>query len=208
MKVWYYDISRIESRFVTVYDFSQARVILLDRQTQVQTTVGTSELVKVTAQVRAAAKTPQQQERLGLTARVQPSNRLIGYSIRFGNCERHTTTQIPNDPTIAADYGQFADLALRLNLLRPPGPSPFGPMTLNDYITRKGEVPLETTLSLRSGETVTEYRSTHILGELTDADQKQIAEISGMLALYREVNPKRVPKSRVAGIHRLLLLLF
>jgi hypothetical protein len=158
-----YDLPQIDARFVTVYDPAQKRVTLLDRQTQQQTTIGIDDLVKVTAQARAAANGLQQQARLGLRAAVGPSNRVIGYTIRFGNVEYHTTAQRPANGTIAKDYGRFADLASRLNLVRRLGPPPFGRMTLNQYMVAKGELPLETTLTLRHGETTSEYRSTHQL---------------------------------------------
>lgn len=182
-----YDLPQIDSRYVTVYDPAAQRVILLDRHTQVQSTLSTSDLVKITAQARAAATTPGQQEQLGLTAKVVPSKRVIGYSIQFAGAEYHVSPQKPTDPQIAIEYGRFADLASRLNIVRRRGPPPFARMTLNEYLTAAGEIPLETTLTLDRGGQSEEYRSTVEVGELTDADQATIEEVQGMLSLYREV---------------------
>ena len=57
-----YDFPQIEPRYVTVYDPAQNQVTLLDRETQAQTTLSTEDLVTVTAQARAAARTPEQEE--------------------------------------------------------------------------------------------------------------------------------------------------
>jgi hypothetical protein len=188
-----YDLPQIESRFVTVYDEAQNRVTILDRQTQVQTILGVGDLEKITAQARAAAVTPQQQEQLGLLAQVEPSKRVIGYTIKFGNLEYHTSTQTPQDPTVAIDYARFVILASRLNIVRRRGAPPFGRMTLNHHIAAMGELPLETTLTLRRSEQAEEFRSTHELDQLTPVDRKKIDEVRGMLTLYREVDLKEFP---------------
>jgi hypothetical protein len=188
-----YDLPQIESRFVTVYDLVKNQVTRLDRQTQVKTRLKTDDLVEATAQIRAAAKTRQQKDKLGLTAKVVPSNRVSGLSIRFENSEHHTTTQAPDDPAVAVDYGRFADLALRLNIFRLGVPPPFARMTLNDHITAAGELPLKTTLTLQLRNAKKEYRSTHELSELNDSDRKEIDEVRGMLTLYREVPLKEFP---------------
>ena len=188
-----YDFPQIEPRYVTVYDPAQNQVILLDRETQQQTTLRTEDLVTVTAQARAAAQTPEQQEQLGLLAKVERSSKVSGYTVRFGNLEYHVTTQRPTDPSVAADFARFADLASRLNLIRRLGPPPFGRMTLNQHIAAMRELPLETTLTLHRGESFQEFRSTHLLEELdtiTPEDRKLIDEARGMLAVYRQVDPK------------------
>lgn len=189
-----YDLPLIESRFVTVYDPARKQVTLLDREEQVQTTVSTDDLVKVTAQARAAAMTPSQREQLGLEARVALSKRVVGYTIQFANMEYHTTTQTPSDPQMAADYAVFADLASRLNLIRRVGPPPFGRMTLNQKIASEKAIPLETTLTLRRGKQKEDYRSTHEIAELNKNDLSKIKEAQGMLLLYRHVTLNQFPQ--------------
>jgi hypothetical protein len=188
-----FDLPQIQSRFVTVYDRSEKRVTLLDRQSQVQTRIGTDDLVNAMAQARADAKTPQLKERIGLNATVQPSTRVIGWAIRFAEFEYHAATQTPEDESVATEYGLFADLASRLNLVRRLGPPPFGRMTLNRHIAGAKELPLETTLTVHRGEQTDEYRSTHTLEELTDDDKEKIKEVRGMLALYKEVGLSDFP---------------
>jgi hypothetical protein len=184
-----YELPQTDSRTVTVYDPAQGRVTLLDRQQKVQTSVTAQQLLDVSAQARAqtAAMTPEQQRQLGLTATVEPSKRVIGFAVQFGNQEYHATTQKPTDPSIALDYGRFADLSSRLNIMRRLGPAPFARMALYDAIARAGEVPMETTLSVTRKDKVDEYRSQHELLELTNQDRQKIDEVQGMLTLYKEV---------------------
>jgi hypothetical protein len=192
-----YDFPQVETRYVTVYDAAQGRVTLLDRQTQVQSALRVIDLINVTAQARAAAQTPEQQEQLGLHAKVEQSAQGDGYSLRFGNLEYHMTTQRPEDPSVAADFARFADLASRLNLVRRLGLPPFGRMTLNSHVASLSELPRETKLTMRRGEELQEFRSTHdleVLSEITGDDQKRIEEVRGMQALYRHVEIKDFPK--------------
>lgn len=187
-----YDLPQVETRFVTIYDLTNDEVILLDRQQHLQTRLKTQDLLRMTAQARAAAKTQQQQELLGLNAKVE-TDAQGGLSIRFANSEHHTTTQTPPDPSLAALYGRFADLALRLNLFRRGLPPPFARMTLNDHIAGQGKMPLETTLTLQLEQGQQQYRSKLAVTRLSKPDRTQIDQVRGMLALYREVGLKEFP---------------
>ena len=189
-----YDVPQINRRFITVFDQAQKRVTLLDRETQVQTSVGTDDLVKITAQARAAVTTPEQRKKLGIEARVESAQAGNGYTIKFANLEYRTTTQKPHDPVVAADYAMFVDMASRLNLVRRLGPPPFGRMTLHQQLAALGELPLELTLTLSGGKQSEHYRSTHAVGALTDLDRGTINEVRGFLALYRQVDLKAFPK--------------
>ena len=189
-----YDLPQKGSPYVTVYDPAQKQVTLLHREQQVQATLSTEDLVRITAQARAAATSAEQRERLGLATKVEPSTQVIGYSIQFGNFEYHTTTQTPDDPTIAVDYGRFAILAKRMDIARRLGPPPFGRMTLSQYIAAKKEIPLETVLTIRHGQQSEEFRSTQTLAELTDADREKMDEVRGMMTLYRDVPLDQLPQ--------------
>lgn len=189
-----YELPQIQNRFVTVYDSSKGQVTLLDRQTQQQTTIGTEELVKVTAQVRAQAQATQQETKWGLNAQVVPSQRVIGFALKFEGVEYNMTTQQVADPSMVLDYGRFADLASRLNIVRRLGPPPFGRMTLHQHIASVGEVPLETTLSITRQGKVEEFRSRHQFVDLTDDDRSQIDEVRGMMAVYKTVGFAEFPR--------------
>lgn len=189
-----YDVPVVNPRFITVFDPAQKRVTLLDRDTQVQTSVSTDDLVKITAQARASVKDDEQKKKLGMEATVQTSDQRAGYSIKFANLEYHATTQKPDDPKIASDYAVFVDLASRLNLVRRLGPPPFGRMTLHQELASRGELPLELTLTIAGSKQTEQYRATHAVGELADSEREVIQEVRGFLALYRQVDLKTFPK--------------
>jgi hypothetical protein len=190
-----YDLSISEQRFVTVFDPAQGSVVLLDRETETQTVIALDDLLKVTAQAKASISEPADRERLGIDAKVISDD---GYSINFAGTEYTARTEQPSDPAMATAYGRFADLALRLNILRPLGPPPFARMTLNSHIAAKGEIATESTLTLIRGNAGAEnqrtrYRSTNQIGELEASDRTSIEEIRGLLALYRQVPLKEFP---------------
>jgi len=191
-----YDFPEIETRFVSIFDSGKKLVTIMDRETQVQASVSEDDLVKITAQARAAATTEEQRTQLGMNAAVEPSKRVLGYKLSFGNLEYHMTGQPAPSQEVAVEFAKFVDLAARLNLVRRLGPPPFGRMTLNQYLASKKEVPLETTLILNREGGSQEYRSTlalETIESLSSDDRKKMQEAAGMRAIYRQVDLKSFP---------------
>ncbi|TWU26188.1 hypothetical protein Pla52o_00400 [Novipirellula galeiformis] len=181
-----YDLAEIEGRYATVYDPDRKRVILLDRHAKTRTTIDTEDMIRITAQARAAAETREQQERLGILA--TPELESDRYRISYGDARYETTVQTPADIAMAIRYGQFVDLASRLNLVHRRGLPPFARMTLSQRVASDGKIPKETTLTIRRGVKVDRFRSQHeLIASLSQQDKKRIEEIGGMLALYSEV---------------------
>lgn len=183
----FYDLPQIQTSIVTIYDTAAGTVTLLDRTTQVQTTVAVDDLVRITAQARAAADTSEKRHRLGIDAVVAPSNRVQGFTIQFGGATYHTTTQTPTDPELAADFARFSDLASRLNLVQRHWLPPFARMTLGDHLRTIGLMPLETTLAIQRGGQVDQYRSRVVIGDIDATDEAAIKQAAGMRSLYRDV---------------------
>ena len=191
-----YDFPQISNRFVTIFDSGKKRVTIMDRETQVQATVSEEDLIKVTAQARAAASTAEKKKQLGINAMVEESHRVDGYQIRFGNLEYHLTSQKPSSEAVAKEFAKFFDLAARLNLVRRLGPPPFGRMTLNQHLASKQEIPRETLLILNRDTGAQEYRSTlklEVLEDFSKLDREKIQEAVGMRAIYRQVDLKSFP---------------
>lgn len=189
-----YDVPLINRRFITIFDPAQKRVTLLDRETQVQTSISTDDLIKITAQARAAVVSDEQKKKLGMDAEVEKLDQDTAYAIKFANLEYRTTTQRPESSKIAAEYAIFVDLASRLNLVRRLGPPPFGRMSLHQKIAANGELPLELTLTITGTKQIEKYRSTHSVGEVADSERETINEVRGYVALYRQVDLKAFPK--------------
>ena len=209
-----YDLPQIDDSILTVFDPIRGRVILLDRNAQQRCTVSTEDLVKMTAQLRAAADTDRARARLGLLAEVLPvivdpktdeaapidleeADATIasdGFMVEYGDVRYEVRTQSPRQPAVASQYGQFADWALRLNVARRLGLAPFGRMALNQRITSASQLPHETRLTIRRGLLTDRYRSTHELVErVSESDKARVNEVGGMLALYKEVPLEQFP---------------
>ena len=190
-----YDISQINDARYTVYDLKRKRVILLDRPTQVRTTIPTEKLLELTAKLRSEAVTEQAKKQLGIDAAVDRDDNLTTYSVRYGSIQYETSTQVPTRGEIAKQYGRFADLASQLDIAQAVGMPPIGRMKMNRQIAADGRVPLETTLTIHRIGHRDQFRSTHELIErISHSDRTLIDEVGGMLALYREVELKRLSR--------------
>lgn len=183
----FYDLPQIQKSIVTIYDTAAGTVTMLDRVTQVQTTVAVDDLVRVTAQARAAADTAEKRHRLGIDAVVAPSDQVQGFMIQFGGATYHTTTQTPTESEMAADFARFSDLASRLNLVQRHWLPPFARMTLGDHLRTIGLMPLETTLAIQRGGQIDEYRSRVVISDIDATDEAAIKQTAGMMSLFREV---------------------
>jgi len=183
-----YDVPVINDRFVTVYDSPRSRVILIDRTAKTRTTLSIDDLVRVTAQAKSAAETRQLQERLGILAVPEVDEETNTYRISFADTMYETVADDSVSMDSAISYGQFADLASRLNLVRRIGLPPFARMSLNQRIAADGKMPKETTLSIRRGIATDRFHAKHqVINQLSQKDLKQIEEIGSMMALYGEV---------------------
>lgn len=185
-----YDLSLGEDQFATIYDPVGGKVVLLHRQSKVQTIVALDDLLKVTAQARASVTEPESQAKMGLNAKVSADN---GYTIKFAGTEYFAKTETPDDASIAAAYGRFADLALRMNILRPLGPPPFARMALNSHIAAQGEVATESTLTIKRGNDLARYRSSNEIGELTEDDRQSIEQLREFHAAFKVVPLREFP---------------
>ena len=182
-----YDIDVIDANHVAIYDPAAKHVTLMDLGEQTQTNVSTDELLEITAGAKAAATTPELRDQLGLDAEVKPSLRVKGYAISFAGIEYDVTVQTTQHRWMSTDFGRFSDLAAKLNLIRREGVIPFARMTLGSYIAAAGEIPLETRLTITRGSEATAFRSTAMIGKLSEEDRKTISDLRGRLSLYRAV---------------------
>ena len=193
-----YDLPQSSGRFVTVYEPDQKRVTLLDTQTKVQTSLGTEDLLKITASLRASATTAERREHLGLLAEVTTDGKTGRRTIGFGPFHYSCSTEAAPQPSMARHYGLFSILAARLNIAtRDQGPPPFAAMTLSQAIAQNDQLPTETVLSvsLESGTEV--YRQTlQVETQLDAKDAAAISQVEGMLAVYPDVPLTDFPKEQ------------
>ena len=192
-----YDFRLDDDRFVTLFDPTRGRVILVDRRKLEQTVVNTADLLQVTAQLRAAVTQEGKADRFGLNAVVAPASDVkpgdvSAFEISFGDTRYRTTTQPVTKPEIARAYNHFATLAAQLNVLQSPGAlaPPFARMTLGQHIADAGLLPLETVLEVKKENRILKdrYRS-HLLviEQLSSLDRNRIADFGKVLATCQQV---------------------
>ncbi len=183
-------------RFVTVVDPNRSRVMLLDRQSKVRATVPTDHLVELTAKIRSTTENAEKRDGLGLNANVAVDAPNRRYSIGFGRVTYRTDTRRPTDPAVARAFGRFSDWAGRLNIARPSdAPPPFARMTLSRSLVAAGLIPETMTVTIRNDPSDLQFNVTHELTERLDEDDlKQIREVEGMMAAYRDIPFESFPE--------------
>jgi len=170
---------------LAVYDSKAAQVTLLDRRAEVQTVVHLDDLLRITAEAKSSVEEPAEQRRLGIAADVVADQNT--YQVEFGGISYRAETEPPDDPAVASDYGRFADLALRMNILRPAGPPPFARLKLNRQLVAQGEIPVASTMTIENGDQQASFRSTNRFGDLNESDRQRIERTETMLREFRQV---------------------
>lgn len=186
-----YDIAQLAPQDVMVIDPVKGEVTLLSRQAQIQTRIQSQAIIDLVARVRAAAAAKGQELGIG----VEPVKKEKEYSLAFDKYTYRTSVAVPQVPFHAKQFVEFTDWAARVNLVRSLGPPPFGRMTLGSQMAADGVVPAEMTLTCKSDSVNQTFKLNHQFSAGIDqADEKRIAEVQGMIALYRQVPLNSFPK--------------
>jgi len=187
-----YSFAQTAPRNVMVIDPILGRVTLLSRKSQEQTRFKTENIAAIVARVRVAAKNQQQEAKLGIGAK--PVKNAGKYEISFAGRSYTVDVTKPKFPNHATQFAEFTDWAARVNLVRQLGPPPFGRMALGRQMAADGVVPGKVTLTCKSANVNRTFESLHEYNTFGQADEKRIAEVQGMIALYRQVAPDQFPK--------------
>lgn len=190
-----YEVEQPGKRFATIIDPARQKVVLLDRLTKVRSTVAVPDLIRWAARVRAAAESPQKQEKIGLAAKAEATPE-GDFRIAYGTVAYTITTQKGPTPEAVSDYGRYVDLSARLNIARQLGPPPFARMTLNDALTAANKLPEKLTRTItEKGAVVQQLHQDHDISDaLTEDDRDEINNLRGMMELFREVPLAQFPK--------------
>lgn len=181
---------RIESTLVTVFDVRRGRIVMLDGDRKIQTTVTTQQLMDFAAAIRKRAAD-------------EPNNGLFNpaFTVAYEEAERQLTMTsdeltyrvngaTPKDATAAKRYSSFADWYARLNAAWGNVP-PFGRIELNRILADKGLLPLEIErISVRDKKKTT-VRSQHSANwTLSNTDRRRIDHAGQMMANLPTVSLK------------------
>lgn len=184
-----YDLPAGVGTTITVFDPSRERVVLLHKLQKVKTSISTESLIRISAQIHAAALESNAGDSLGLEAKVKVTESPDTYAIAFSDTTYTATTQKANNPSFAKQYSDFTVWACRLNLARQIGSPPFARITLAEYLSGEGLLPQQIKLEVRRGLKTRIFRAEHLfVGRLSDQDRQKISEVTAMIADYQEVD--------------------
>lgn len=173
---------------ITVFDPVRGRVVLLHKLQKVKTSVSNESLIRIAAQLRAAAIEAKAGRELGLEAKVGAGETPDSYTIEFGDTKYFATTQAAFNDSLAEQYAEFTVWACRLNLARQIGSPPFARITLAEFLAAEKLLPRQIRLEVRRGLKTRIFRAEHsYVGRLSDTDRKKIGEVGAMMAGFEEV---------------------
>jgi hypothetical protein len=188
-----YDFDELDDNSITVFDTKRNRIVLLNRELKSRAIVSMDQLTKFAAEMRASATTPERKEKFGISAEVQldPGDK---YRIAYGGIQYTSTSQPAKTESVAKQFGQFADWACRLNMKRRLGIPPFVRMSLNAALASRNQLPLELAVSFKQQNEMLRLSSLHTVSpQLSKRDHQRIDEVSGMIALFKEIQLKELP---------------
>jgi hypothetical protein len=184
----YYDLEESENGLITVIDPKRNRIVLLDRQRMVKSTLSLEQLQMTVSNARAQAgdkisavrDASYQTQKDGSTI-ATVSNDFIEY--------RAVTQSVPN-PNFAKQFADFADWSSRLNAVTQPKLPPYLRMDLNRLISEHGAIPTEIRRVSRKQhggkENVVSSRLMPVW-QLSQDDHARIARCAANIAEFREV---------------------
>ncbi len=190
-----YDFPQMGPSEITVFDPARGRIVLLDGQRRVRTTVTTHELLEFTAAMKVklnqmggavadATDNPIEQESDGDGQWYVLGNRLVTYRVRGVE---------PRFDQAAARYQQFADWYARLNSTRPGSMPPFLRIELNRALVQHGLIPEEVELIVSPERGLmgrnTTIRSRHLpYWRLSNTDRQRIETAGHQMAKFSAVS--------------------
>jgi hypothetical protein len=184
-----FDLLRPDESQITVFDLPRDRIVLIDRQRELQCVLAPADLIDLVARLRSEA--PEDAKQLGLDAEVVWRKEPIpGWMASAGNARYLIRPQAAPDPKYARAFADFADWSARLNAYRKVGSAPFLRMALNARLAEAGQLPEEVLLTIEPilGRDRL-LRTRHLVNyQLSSLDREKIAAVSRHIAVYRQAS--------------------
>ncbi len=200
-----YDTSRDDDGETTMVDASRDRIVLLNDQHQLQTTVKISDLTALMNSARQQALTTGLAVYLRGASQVQADEErvIVGDSVLRYEASLQRPSDLNAATAYAKNFREFADAVKQLNSLRSFGDPPFARLALNAAIADQHALPQKITLTANKGDQSTTYNCMlHATWRLSKSDLGRIAKIGEKLATYEDVDSteyqKRTTVERVA----------
>lgn len=182
----YYDLEESETGLITVVDPNRNRIVLLDRQRMVKSTLLLEQLQTMVAGARAQAG-----DKITAVRDSSYETKVDGKTVATvvnDFMEYRAVTQQAPKPDIAKQYADFANWSSRLNAVTQPKLPPYLRMELNRLIAEHGAVPTEIRRRTHEGgkENVIICRLIPVW-QLSQDDHARIARCAANIAEFREV---------------------
>lgn len=103
-------------------------------------------------------------------------------------------TQVPDNPAVVRQYRQFSDWYTLLNTRLNPGSKlPFARLSLNEALEKRGRIPKEVHLTMRSKrglpfQKITVRSEHHLVGTLLQSDRDRIRQSEEFMGMFRSVD--------------------
>lgn len=143
----YYDFPTAPDQPWTIFDLPRSRIILLDRQRELRTSVPIEDLIHLAARAEAEVTDAVHRKRFGMDA-VPTQTGDLRFALEYEGTQYEVTGRRFDDTAIAIQYGRFVDWACRLNIARPRGVPPFARIKLNELMIRNNALPKRTLVTL------------------------------------------------------------
>lgn len=171
----------------TVFDVARGRIVLLDPQRKVKTTVTTEKLAEFTAAIQVRGN---QKDKPGLFA---PKFEVAEdgaqqFTLKSPELTYRVTGQVAKQSDAVERYRTFADWYARLNAIRPPNLPPFGRLELNRHLAERQWLPERIERTANSGRRQTAH-SVHLVNWiLSSTDENRLAQAARQQAEFAEVS--------------------
>ncbi len=171
----------------TIFDVARGRIVLLDPQRKVKTTLTTEKLAEFTAAIQVRGN---QREKLGLFA---PNFELAEeephkFTLTSPNLTYRVQGQVAKQPDAVERYRTFADWYARLNAVRPPNLPPFGRLEVNRHLAERQWLPERIERSANPGRRQMAH-SVHVVNWLlSNTDENRLAQAARQQAEFMEVS--------------------
>lgn len=182
---------------VTVFDAPHRRFVLLDTSRRLKTELSADEVAALNHNLRdwaagqadpylqflAAPKFEEQFDEPSATLTL--TSPWVSYRV---------VTEVPDNPAIARQYREFSDWYTLLNTRLNPGSKlPFARLSLNESLDKRGRIPKEVSLTMRSKrglpfQKITVRSEHHLVPTLLQSDRDRIRQTDEFIGMFRMVD--------------------
>ncbi len=180
-----YDISFDDPNQISMVDVGRDRIVLLNKELQIQTSIDLKKLQQYIESARKQAETSDLAVYLHGAEQIE----VVNSSVTVGDqvLRYQASLQQPRDEQMAQQYARTADALSLLNGWR-SGLPPFARLSLNRVVAEQKSLPEEITRTTSGNQKTEVVRCRlHANYRLSTEDKQQVTEIGKMLVSFRSV---------------------